>query len=57
MEGRSSMSCMDNIMRKAIQYTVKKRLAILPSLAWMSLIKLSPGQNNLIIPGQGEFGK
>jgi hypothetical protein len=45
------------------QYTVKKRLAVFPSPAGMSLTKLSLAKNNLIkfgnliIPGQGEFGK
>jgi hypothetical protein len=35
----------------------KKRLAVFPSPAGMSLIKLSQGGNNLIIPSQGELGK
>ncbi len=35
----------------------KKRLAVFPSPAWMSLTKLSLAGNNLIIPNQGEFGK
>ncbi len=35
----------------------KKRLAVFPSPAGMSLTKLSLVGNNLIIPGQGEFGK
>ncbi len=34
----------------------KKRLAIFPSSAGMSLSKLSLAGNNLIIPLQGEFG-
>jgi hypothetical protein len=34
----------------------KKRLSFFPSPAGMSLIKLSMAGNNLIIPGQGEFG-
>ncbi len=34
----------------------KKRLAVFPSPAGMSLTKLSLGGNNLIIPGQWEFG-
>jgi hypothetical protein len=34
---------------------VKKRLAIFPSPAGMSLSKLSLAGNNLIIPSQGEF--
>jgi hypothetical protein len=34
----------------------KKRFAILPSPAGMSLTKLSLNGNNLIIPAQGEFG-
>jgi hypothetical protein len=35
----------------------KKRLAVFPSLAMMSLTKLSLPGKNLRIPGQGEFGK
>jgi hypothetical protein len=35
----------------------KKKLAIYPSPAGMSLTKLSLAGNSLIIPGQGEFGK
>ncbi len=38
-------------------YTVKKRLAIFPSPAGMSLTKLSLARNNLIFSDQGEFGK
>jgi hypothetical protein len=34
----------------------KKRLAVFPSPAGMSLAKLSPAGNNSIIPGPGEFG-
>ncbi len=34
----------------------KKTLAVFPSLAGISLTKLSLPENNLIIPGQGEFG-
>jgi hypothetical protein len=34
----------------------KKRLAIFPSPAGMSLIKLQLAGKNLIIPDQGEFG-
>jgi hypothetical protein len=34
----------------------KKRFAIFPSPAGMSLTKLSLDGNNLIIPVQGEFG-
>ncbi len=37
-------------------YTVKKRFAIFPSPAGMSLTKLSLAGNNLNIPVQGEFG-
>jgi hypothetical protein len=37
-------------------YTVKKKLAIFPSPAGMSLTKISLAGNNLIIPGQEEFG-
>jgi len=36
-------------------YTVKKRLAIFPSSAEISLTKLSLGGNNLINPRKGEF--
>ncbi len=35
----------------------KKRLDVFPSLAGMSLTKLSLGGNIKIVPGQGEFGK
>ncbi len=35
----------------------KKRLAVFPSPAGMSLTKLSLAGDNLIIPAQGEFGK
>jgi hypothetical protein len=35
----------------------KKRLAIFPSPGGMSLTKLSLAGENLIIPGQGAFGK
>jgi hypothetical protein len=35
----------------------KKGLAVFPSPAGMSLIKLSLGGNNLIFPAQGEFGQ
>ncbi len=35
----------------------KKRLAIFPSPAGMSLTKLSLGGNNQIIPAQDEFGQ
>jgi hypothetical protein len=38
-------------------YTVKKRLAVFLFPAGMSLTKLSLAGNNLIIPGEGEFGK
>jgi hypothetical protein len=36
-------------------HTVKKRLTILPSLAGISLTKVSLAGNTFIIPGQGEF--
>jgi hypothetical protein len=55
MERRSSMSCMDTIMRKVIQYTVKK-VSDSPVPSRHVTNKTIPGQNNLIIPGQGEFG-
>ncbi len=35
----------------------KKRLAVFPSQAGMSLTKLSLGGNNKLFPGYGEFGK
>jgi len=35
----------------------KKRLTVFPSPAGISLTKLPLARNNLIIPGQGEFGK
>jgi hypothetical protein len=35
----------------------KKRLAVFPSPAGMSLSELSLAGNNLIIPAYGEFGK
>ncbi len=35
----------------------KKRLVVFPSPGGMSLTKLSLAGTNLIIPGQGEFGK
>ncbi len=38
-----------------VGYTVKK-VSIFPFPAGMSLTKLSLDGNNLIIPGQGEFG-
>jgi hypothetical protein len=50
---------MDIFMEKSSDepYTVKKRLATFPSTAEMFLTKLSLGENNLIIPAQGEFNK
>jgi hypothetical protein len=47
------------IFEELTTYTVKKRLTMFPSPAGMSLTKLSPAGNNLIIPGppgQGVFG-
>jgi hypothetical protein len=35
-------------------YTVKK-VIVFPSPAGMSITRLSPAGNNVIIPGQGEF--
>jgi hypothetical protein len=35
----------------------KKGLAVFPSLAGMSLIKLFLGRNNLVFPAQREFGQ
>ncbi len=51
--------CRNRVVIPARQatYTVKKRFAIFPSPAGMSLIKLYPAGNNLIIPGLGEFGQ
>jgi hypothetical protein len=46
-----------NIFRKKNTLHCKERLGVFPSLAGMSLTKLSLAGNNLIIPGQGEFGK
>jgi hypothetical protein len=43
--------------RPTMQLHCKKRLAIFPSPARMSLTKLSLAGKNVIIPGQGEFGK
>ncbi len=40
-----------------IQIHCKKRLMVFLSPAGMSLTKLSLAENNLIIPGLGEFGK
>jgi hypothetical protein len=39
-----------------LDYTVKKKMIVFPVPAGMSLTKLSLAGNNLIIPGQGEFG-
>jgi hypothetical protein len=39
------------------RYTIKKRLAIFPSPAGMSLIKLYLAENNFIILRQVEFDK
>ncbi len=39
-----------------IACTCKKRLACYPSQGGMKFTKLSLAGNNLIIPGQGEFG-
>ncbi len=44
------------LLQRDKAYTVKKRLLIFPYAARMSLTKLSLAENNLIIPGQGEFG-
>ncbi len=41
---------------KSQSYTVKKVIHF-PDPAGMSLTKISLAVNNLIIPGQGEFGK
>jgi hypothetical protein len=38
-----------------LKYTVKKNLAVFPSPAGMSLIKLFLGGNNLVFPAQREF--
>jgi hypothetical protein len=44
---------------ESLLYTVhcKKRLEVFPFPDRMSLAKLSLAGKNLIIPGQGEFGK
>jgi hypothetical protein len=44
--------------QQCIQQTLcKKRFAIFPSPDGMSFTKLPLAENNLIIPGQGKFGK
>jgi hypothetical protein len=45
-----------SVLCKYIALHYKNRLAIFPSPAGISLNKLSLSGNNLIIPGQGEFG-
>ncbi len=45
-----------SIHKKFANIHCKKRLMIFPSPAGMSLTKLSLDGNNLIIPGQAEFG-
>ncbi len=40
-----------------VVYTVKKMLTVFLSPVGMSLTKLFLAGNNLIFPGQGEFGK
>jgi hypothetical protein len=45
------------IATKYIHIHCKKKFAIFPSPAGMSLTKLSLDGNNLIIPAQGEFGQ
>ncbi len=50
IKGWESMTLVFNIHSK-------KRLAIFPSPAGMSLTKLSLAGNNWVIPGQGEFGQ
>jgi hypothetical protein len=47
---------MGQTMQSYSKYIVKKRLAGFPSPAGISLTKLSLAGNNLITPGQGEFG-
>jgi hypothetical protein len=50
---------MEENMRKRQFFTkthCKKRFAIFPSPAGMSLTKLSLAEKILIIPGQGDFG-
>ncbi len=43
-------------LAKSSHVYCKKRFAIFPSPAGMSLTKLSLAKNNLIVPGQGQFG-
>jgi hypothetical protein len=45
------------IMLRLQDIHCKKNLPIFPSSAGMSLTKLSLAENNLIIPGQRDFGK
>ncbi len=52
--GGNSDCVRDEICRHLLN--CKKRLAIFPSPAGMSLIKLPLAGNNVIVPGQGEFG-
>ncbi len=47
---------LDLFSDKMTLYTVKKGIAVFPSPAGISLTKLSLAGNNLIIPGQEEFG-
>jgi hypothetical protein len=42
--------------KKLVILHCKKRLAIFPSPAGMSLTKFTLAENNLFFPGQGEFG-
>jgi hypothetical protein len=52
-----SLKTLNNIRARLYMYVhCKKRLAIFPSPAVMSLTKLSQAGNNLIIPSQGELG-
>jgi hypothetical protein len=44
------------IFLKICESTLLKKLTIFLSPAGMSVTKLSLARNNLIIPGQGEFG-
>jgi hypothetical protein len=45
-----------NSQTAARQGTLQKRLSFFQSLTGMSLTELSLAGNNLIIPGQGDFG-
>jgi hypothetical protein len=51
------LSCQRTLLLSDFFLHCKKRFMTFPSPAGMSLTKLSLAGNNLILPGQGEFGK